>query len=62
VTAESRALSETYVTDPVGRIDDRDERTTIEGTEEHNRAFAEKMAEWRRTGGIPSYTGPKAAR
>lgn len=44
------------------RIDDADERTVIERTEAEQSAFAAKMAEWRRTGGIPSYTGPKAAR
>jgi hypothetical protein len=74
--SENRAVSETYITDDAaaderrrhraalrsGRIDDADERTTIERTEAEQSAFAAKMAEWRRTGGIPSYTGPRAAR
>ena len=74
MSADNRATSETYVTDDDGDrirtyteggyrltiIDD--ERTVVEGTEEHNRAFAAKMAEWRRTGGIPHYGGPRAAR
>jgi len=72
--SENRAVSETYLTDDdgeaalrraalrSGRIDDADERTTIERTEAEQSAFAAKMAEWRRTGGIPSYTGPRAAR
>ena len=62
MSADNRATSETYVTDPVGRIDDRDERTVVEGTDEQRAAFAAKMAEWRRTGGVPGYTGPRAAR
>lgn len=67
------AVSETYVTDPddpddrraalrSGRIDDADERTVIERTDAEREAFAAKMAEWRRTGGIPGYVGPRAAR
>lgn len=44
------------------RIDDADERTVVERTESEQSAFAAKMAEWRRTGGIPAYGGPKAAR
>lgn len=45
-----------------GRIDESDERTVIERTEAEQSAFAAKMAEWRRTGGIPGYNGPRAAR
>lgn len=44
------------------RLDDADERTVIERTDAEQSAFAAKMAEWRRTGSIPSYTGPKATR
>lgn len=44
------------------RLDDADERTVVERTEAEQSAFAAKMAEWRRTGGIPAYGGPKAAR
>lgn len=37
-------------------------RTVPEGTDLQQRAFAAKMAEWRRTGGVPGYIRPKAAR
>lgn len=36
--------------------------TYVERTEAEQSAFAAKMAEWRRTGGVPGYTGPRAAR
>lgn len=71
--SESRAVSVTDVAEEVakgarlerfflGRIDDADERTTIERTDAEREAFRAKLQEWRRTGGIPSYTGPRAAR
>lgn len=44
------------------RADEADERTTIERTDAENEAFRAKLQEWRRTGGVPAYTGPKAAR
>ena len=33
----------------------------IEGTDQQTAAFKAKMAEWRTNGGIPHYTGPRAA-
>lgn len=43
------------------RIDDSDERTVIERTDAEQEAFRAKLQEWRRTGSIPRYNGPKAA-
>ena len=39
-------------------VTDEDE---IEGTDQQSAAFKAKMAEWRTNGGIPHYTGPRAA-
>lgn len=61
---EAKRIKEQEAEDAIARERDLflEDTLVIEGTDEAQRRFREKLQEMRRTGSIPGYIGPRAGR